>query len=57
MTPLLDNIIRTCIISSYAMAKVQFDNAKDTEHMMVAARDVSDTLVKAVEHRVQMAAL
>lgn len=35
------------------MAKAQFDNAKDTRELMLAAQEVSDTIVRAIEYKLQ----
>ena len=53
MDNLLDQVIRSAIMSQYVFSRIQFDNAKDTQSMLNASNENHEMLVVAVLQRVQ----
>lgn len=48
---LLDQVIRSSVMSAALYAKVQFDNAKDSEQLITAANENSELLVNALKSK------
>lgn len=49
---ILDQVIRSAMMTSHIYGKVKFDNAKDTQELITAANENSEVLLEAVRQKV-----